>query len=95
MDEQGVAPEWRMPDEMWERIEPLVPKLRKNPKGGRPISANLIIADGVDRGYAVGHANQGSGPYARRRGVDSTLVACGLGSAGQDMGRLASDADHP
>ena len=47
MDEQGVAPECRMPDEMWVRIEPLLPKLRKNPKGGRPWIDNRRIADGI------------------------------------------------
>ena len=29
MDGSGVAPEWRMSDEMWARIEPLLPRLRK------------------------------------------------------------------
>jgi transposase len=47
MDDKGVAREWRMPDELWERIEPLVPKPRKNPKGGRPWIDNRKIADGI------------------------------------------------
>ena len=47
MDKNGVAPEWRMPDEMWERIEPLVPRRRKHRKGGRPWIDNRKIADGI------------------------------------------------
>ena len=47
MDENGVAPEWRMPHEMWQRIEPLVPRLRKHRKGGRPWIDNRRIADGI------------------------------------------------
>ena len=47
MDENGVAPQWRMPHEMWQRIEPLVPRLRKHRKGGRPWIDNRRIADGI------------------------------------------------
>ena len=47
MDENGVAPQWRMPDEMWERSERLLPKLRAHPKGGRPWIDNRKIADGI------------------------------------------------
>jgi putative transposase len=49
MDEQDnrVAREWRMPDEMWERIEALLPRLRRHPKGGRPWIDNRKIADGI------------------------------------------------
>ena len=47
MDESGVAPEWRMSDEMWVRIELLLPRLRKQPKGGRPWIDQRQIADGL------------------------------------------------
>ena len=47
MDGKQVPPQWRMPDEIWERIEPLLPKTRRNPKGGRPWIDNRKIADGV------------------------------------------------
>ena len=47
MDEKRVSAEWRMPDEMWERIEPLLPKIRPGPKGGRPWVGNRQIADGI------------------------------------------------
>ena len=47
MDDHQVAMEWRLADEMWERIEPLLPRLRKNRKGGRPWIDNRNIADGI------------------------------------------------
>lgn len=47
MDDKGVSPQWRLPDAMWERMEPLLPRLRKNRKGGRPWVPNRAIADGI------------------------------------------------
>ena len=47
MDKDGVAAAWRLPDAMWEQMEPLLPKLRRNRKGGRPWVPNRRIADGV------------------------------------------------
>jgi len=47
MDDKRVAPQWRLPDAIWERIEPLLPTLRKNRKGGRPWVPNRAIADGI------------------------------------------------
>lgn len=47
MDEKRVSAEWRMPDAMGERIEPLLPRIRPSLKGGRPWVANRRIADGV------------------------------------------------
>jgi putative transposase len=47
MDEKRVSAEWRVPEEMWERIAPLLSKLRRNPKGGRPWTDNREIADGI------------------------------------------------
>jgi transposase len=46
-NDQGVGREWRMPDEMWERIAPLLPRLRRHPKGGRPWIDHRKIADGI------------------------------------------------
>lgn len=47
MDKDRVAAAWRLPDAMWERMEPLLPKLRNSRKGGRPWVANRRIADGI------------------------------------------------
>jgi len=47
MDSKRVAPQWRLPDAMWEAMEPLLPRLRKNRKGGRPWVPNRAIADGI------------------------------------------------
>jgi transposase len=47
MDKDSVAAAWRLPDSMWERMEPLLPKLRKSRKGGRPWVPNRRIADGI------------------------------------------------
>lgn len=46
MDKDRVAAAWRLPDAIWDRMEPLLPKLRKNRKDGRPWVANRRIADG-------------------------------------------------
>ena len=47
MDDKRVGPQWRLPDELWERMEPLLPKLRASRKGGRPWIPNRAIADGI------------------------------------------------
>jgi transposase len=47
MDDKRVASEWRLPKAMWEQMEPLLPRLRKHPKGGRPWVFNRRIADGI------------------------------------------------
>ena len=47
MDKDSVAAAWRLPDALWERMEPLLPKLRSGRKGGRPWVPNRAIADGI------------------------------------------------
>jgi transposase len=38
---------WRVPDELWERAEPLLPKYRKSKKGGRPRADSRRVLDGI------------------------------------------------
>ncbi len=38
---------WRLPDELWERLEPLLPKYVPSPKGGKPRLALRRVADGI------------------------------------------------
>jgi transposase len=47
MDDKRVSPQWRLADALWERMEPLVPRLTRHPKGGRPWIDNRAIADGI------------------------------------------------
>ena len=47
MSETGVAKQWRIPDELWERMEMLLPKPRRSRKGGRPPLPLRKGADGI------------------------------------------------
>jgi putative transposase len=38
---------WRIPDELWERVEPLLPPERPHPKGGRPWQPARQMADAI------------------------------------------------
>lgn len=38
---------WRLPDEMWQRMKPLLPRYEKTPKGGRPRNDLRTVADGI------------------------------------------------
>ena len=42
-----VAADFRMPEEMWLRIEGLLPKFRKSKKGGRPRLEWRQVIDGI------------------------------------------------
>lgn len=42
-----VVPEFRIPDALWERIEPLLPEVRRSCKGGRPPLAYRRVLDGI------------------------------------------------
>lgn len=45
---QNVVDEgWRIPDALWERIEPLLPAERLHPKGGRPWTPARQCMDGI------------------------------------------------
>lgn len=47
MDEKRVSDEWRIPDALWERLEPLLPRLRRSRKGGRPPVPYRQVLDGI------------------------------------------------
>ena len=44
---KNLAPRWRMPEELWERAEPLLPKYRASPAGGRPRADRRQVLDGI------------------------------------------------
>jgi transposase len=41
------APKWRVSDELWERVEPLLPKYRSTREGGRPRVERRRVLDGI------------------------------------------------
>ena len=47
MIDEVVAVAWRIPDELWKRIEPLLPPEKPKPKGGRPRMPNRQAMDGI------------------------------------------------
>lgn len=47
MNSVRISSEWRMPDEVWERLEPLLPKWHPSPEGGRPALPLRQVADGI------------------------------------------------
>ena len=47
MDRKQIAEAWRIPDELWQRIEPLLPKRRRSRKGGRPPLPYRQVLNGI------------------------------------------------
>jgi transposase len=47
MSQKQVAEAWRIPDELWHCIEPLLPKRRRSRKGGRPPLPYRQVLDGI------------------------------------------------
>ena len=47
--QKRVGEDWRIPDELWERVEPLLPKYRRRRKrdGGRPRLELRRVVDGI------------------------------------------------
>jgi transposase len=45
----GVAVQWRIPDELWQRIEPVLPRRwwKRSKKGGRPRVPARQVMDGI------------------------------------------------
>jgi transposase len=41
------VPGWRVPDELWERVEPLLPRYRPSRWGGRPRVDRRQVLDGI------------------------------------------------
>ncbi len=41
------ATSWQVPDELWERIEPVLPKYRRSKRGGRPRVDRRRVLDGI------------------------------------------------
>lgn len=41
------APSWRVSDELWERVEPLLPRYRRSKVGGRPRTDPRQVLDGI------------------------------------------------
>ena len=46
-DERVVDDGWRIPDELWRRIEPLLPAKPPQPRGGRPWMPDRQAMDGI------------------------------------------------
>lgn len=47
MDRKQIAEAWRIPDELWQRIETFLPMRRKSRKGGRPPLPYRQVLDGI------------------------------------------------
>jgi putative transposase len=45
--EQVVDDGWRIPDELWQRLELLLPRRRRSRKGGRPPLDYRQVMDGI------------------------------------------------
>ena len=41
------APSWRVPAELWDRVEPLLPRYRPSKRGGRPRVDRRRVLDGI------------------------------------------------
>lgn len=67
MIDEVVDVAWRIPDELWKRIEPLLPPEKPKPKGGRPRMPNRQAMDGIF--------------YVLRTGCQWKALPRGLGAA--------------
>ena len=47
MNRNQVEEAWRLPEELWQRVEPLLPKRRRSRKGGRPPLPYRQVLDGI------------------------------------------------
>ena len=67
MTDEVVDPAWRIPDELWKHIEPLLPPEKPRPKGGRPRMPNRQAMDAIF--------------YVLRTGCQWKALPRGLGAA--------------
>ena len=47
MSQQQNRCAWRLPDELWQRMQPLLPKYTPSPKGGQPRLPLRQVANGI------------------------------------------------
>jgi transposase len=47
MERRQIDEAWRIPDALWQRMEPLLPKYRRSRKGGRPRLQLRRVMDGI------------------------------------------------
>ncbi len=55
---QALDDNWRIPDGLWEQIQPLLPPVRPKPKGGRPRMWDRPAMDAIF--YVLRKASSGS-----------------------------------
>ena len=67
MNDKPVNDDWRIPDELWAQIEPLLPPKRSYPKGGRPRMPDRQAMDAIF--------------YVLRTGCQWKALPCSLGAA--------------
>ena len=46
-EKTGIDSGWRIPEELWTRIEPLLPTQAPHPGGGRPWKSDRQLMDGI------------------------------------------------
>ena len=84
----AVDDAWRIPDSLWQRIEPLLPQERPHPKGGRRYTPARQCMDGILRpahgvpveGFTTGfgrgqHCSRSFSAVAGCRGLPATVAA--------------------
>jgi len=49
METKRIDAKWRLPDAMWQRIQPLLPKYRISKRGGRGRADLRAVVDGINR----------------------------------------------
>jgi putative transposase len=47
MERKQISEAWRIPEELWQRVEPLLPRYRRSRKGGRPRLGLRRVLDGI------------------------------------------------